>query len=52
MQDEVAFVKKYADSDDKNGHIVNAVGEEKYHHCENKNRYWIDKCPDISPEKR
>ena len=49
VQDEVEFVQKYAEIDDKNGKRVNAAGEEKCHHYGKRDGHWIYECPDISP---
>ena len=36
MQDEVEFAQKDAESDNKSGKRVNAVGKEQWHHCRKK----------------
>ena len=52
IQEEVEFVQKYTDRDDKNGKRVNEAGQEQCQHCGNKDGPCIDECPDLSPAKR
>ena len=52
MQDEVAFLQKDADSNDKNDKIVNPSGKEQCHHYRKKDGHCINECPYISPYNR
>ena len=42
VKDEVEFIQKDADSDNKNGKRLNAVCEKQCHHCGKKDGHWIN----------